>query len=357
MATTDKNKRTGLAGALTDPLNWVLLILALAFAYYVMMVPYWQNYYLKEAPQVLSLQEYMDNPTHPRAPMIRTLGTPPSSVEVIIEPLTVKHIDTDSITVTSDSGPFNSPPAGPCDAPPMIGAEQDPPLNDIMIAGQNLDLLGLSEGQQVSLQVFGLSETELGWVPLEPTLEPDQEERFSKEEIDELEMMRVRSNGNEITLPYVETGELRLAAGLPGDGLRLTLAEITDDTEYLGAANDLRDAGGLADIHGVRLLAREQQDRTSFFVVEDAEGRRARVFYNSRLLSEWRWALDRLEGQCVVVRGRLQVLLPDRLRELEADGNVQALIDGDAMMSPDGAVVISLEDPAEALLGTGQAGQ
>lgn len=353
MATKDGKKRSGLAGALTDPLNWALLILALAFGYYVMMVPYWQNYYLKEAPQVMTMQEYMDNPTHPRAPMIRTLGAPPSSVEVIIEPLTVKHIDTDSITLTGDSGPFNSSSTGPCDVPPMIAAEQEPPLHDIMVAGDNMDLLELSEGQQVSLQVFGLAETDLGWVPLEPTLDSDQEERFSKDELDALELMRIRASGNEVELPYVETAELRLASGLPGDGSPVTLADLEDDTTYITTVNDLASAGTLADVYGVRLVAREQQGTNVYFIVEDTDGRRARVYYNQRLLAEWRWALDRLEGQCVVVRGTLRPQTPPELRQLEADGNIQALINGEAMMSPNGAIVISLENPAGALLGSG----
>ena len=64
----------------------------------------------------------------------------------------------------------------------MVGTEQDAPLTDIMVAGDNMDLLELSEGQQVSLQVFGLHETDLGWVPLEATLDQDQEQLFSKEE-------------------------------------------------------------------------------------------------------------------------------------------------------------------------------
>jgi hypothetical protein len=322
----------------------------LAFAYYVMMVPYWQNYYLKEAPQVMSLQDYMANPTHPRAPMLRTLGAPPSSIEVVIEPLTVKHIDTDSITLTSDGGGMAAS-SGACDTPPMIGTEQDAPLTDILIAGDNMDLLEISEGQQISLQVFGLHETDLGWVPLEPTLDSDQEERFSKEELDALELLKLHANGNTIEVPYVETGELRLASGLPASGEPHTLEELADDTAYINTVNEL--AGALADIYGARLVGREQQNLSPYFIVEDAEGRRARVFYNQRMLSEWRWALDRLQGQCVVVRGVLRPIAPADLRQLEADGNIQALVDGDAIMSPDGSIVISLENPAGALLGSG----
>ena len=204
-----------------DPLNWALLIVAAAFAYYVMMVPYWQDLYLKQEPQAMTLQEYMDNPSHPRPWMLRTLGAPPSSVEVIIEGLTVKHIDPDSITLTNDPRSIGTGLDGVCEMPTMMGQEQPPPLSDIMVAGENLDLKELSEGQQVSLQVFGLSETDMGWVPLEPTLDPDQEERFSKEELDALEMLRIRANGNEVTIPYVEVGELRLADGVHPVGERL----------------------------------------------------------------------------------------------------------------------------------------
>lgn len=352
MATNEGRRKTGLIAALTDPLNWALLILALAFGYYVMMIPYWQNFYLKESPQVMTLQEYMDNPSHPRPFMFRTLGPPPSSIEVVIEPLTVKHIDTDSITVTADPGSMNTPSGGPCDVPPMIGTEAEAPLSDILIAGDNMDLLELSEGQEISVQLFGLHETDLGWIPLEPTLEQDQEERFSKEEIDALEFIKIAANGSEITVPYVESGEFRLASGLPSDGEAHTLEELADDTVYIQTVNNL--AGALVDIHGVRLVGREQQNLSPYFIVEDNEGRRARVFYNQRMLSEWRWALDRLENECVVVRGGLRALTPPQLRQLEADGNVQALVDGDAIMATDGSVVISLVNPGGgALLGSG----
>jgi hypothetical protein len=349
----DGQKRSGLAATLTDPLNWVLLILALAFGYYVMMIPYWQNYYLKEEPQVMTLQEYMDNPAHPRPLVWYTLGSPPSSIEVIIEPLTVKHIDTDSITLSAGSGSTNPTGAGACDTPPMIGAEQPPPVDEIMVAGDNMDLLAISEGQQVSLQVFGLFETPLGWVPLEPTLESNQEERFSKEELDELELLKIRANGNVIPTPYVETGELRLASGLQADGEDHTLEELADDTVYITTANNLMTAAMSADIWGARLVGRETQNMSPYFIIEDAEGRRARVFYNQRMLSEWRWGLDRLENQCVMVRGGLRPLSPPELRDLEANGNIQAIVDGDAITSMDGSVVISLENPAGALLGSG----
>ena len=331
-----------------DPLNWALLILALAFAYYVMAIPYWQHYYLKEDPQVLSLQEYMDNPSHPRQFMLRSLGAPPPSVEVIIDGLTVKHIDTDSVTFTNDPSSVG-PAAGSCDALPAFGAEQPAPLSDIMVAGDNMDLLELSEGQQVSLQVFGLQETDHGWVPLEPTLDSSQEERFSKDELDALEMLRIHANGNTITVPYVEVAELRLASGVHSPGELATLADLADDTNYITTVNRLQ--GGLVDLHGVRLVDWEQASLSPWFIVEDAEGRRAHVFYNQRLLAEWRWGLDKLEGRCVVVRGTLRSQAPAQLRQLEADGNVQALIEGMALLSPNGSVVINLENPSDALTG------
>ncbi len=347
---SDAKKKSGIAAVIKDPLNWALLILASGFAYYVMMIPYWQNYYLKQDPQVMTLQEYMSNPTHPRAPMLRTLGAPPSSIEVVIEGLTVKHIDTDSITFTDDPNSINAAAGGACEVP-TLGTEQDVSLSDLLVAGDNMDLLELSEGQQVSLQVFGLSETELGWVPLEPTLESDQEERFSKEELDALEFVKIIANDNAITVPYIEVGEFRLATGIQAAGELHTLEELADDTVYIQTANRL--VGGPVDLHGVRLVGWEQEALTPFFIVEDAEGRRAHVFYNQRLLSEWRWGLDRLEGQCVVVRGGIRGMTPAELRQLEADGNIQALIDGASILSSNGAVVISLENPAGALLGSG----
>lgn len=347
---SDDQKKSGIGAAVRDPLNWALLILASAFAYYVMMIPYWQNYYLKQDSQVMTLQEYMNNPTHPRAPMLRTLGAPPASIEVLIEGLTVKHIDTDSITFTDDPDSIGAVAGGACDVP-MLGAEQDISPSDFLVAGDNMDLLELSEGQQVSMQLFGLSETELGWVPLEPTLESAQEERFSKEELDALEFVKIIANGNAILVPYIETGEFRLATGVQPAGELHTLEELANDTVYIQTANRL--AGGRIDLHGVRLVGWEQEALTPFFIVEDAEGRRAHVFYNQRLLSEWRWGLDRLEDQCVVVRGVIQSMTPAALRQLEADGNIQALIDGASILSSDGAVVISLQNPAGALLGSG----
>jgi len=334
-----------------DPLNWVLLLLAAAFAYYVIAIPYWQDFYLKQDPQAMRLQEYLENPSHPRPPMIRSLGAPPPSIEVIIEGLTVKHIDTDSITLTTDPSTIDAMTPDDCQTPPMPGSEQPVPSDEIMIAGDNMDLLSLSKGQQVSLQVFGVSETALGLVPLEPTLESDQEERFNKDELDQLEQLKIHANGNTIPLPYVETGELRLADDVQPPGEPLTLEALADDSEYLQAAGRL--SGNLADIYGVRLVSRTQAMLDPYFVVEDAEGRRARIYYNQRLLSEWRWALDRLQGRCVVVRGVLRVVQPADLRELEAEGNVQALVEGESILSPDGGIVINLENPAGGLLGSG----
>ena len=345
-----KDKPKGLVGMLTDPLNWALLILAMAFAYYVMMIPYWQNLYLKEDPQVMTLQEYLANPSHPREWMLRTLGAPPSSIEVIIDGLTIQHIDTDSITLSSSATSTNGG-AGPCDTPPMIGSEQPAPVTDILVAGDNMDLLELSEGQQVSLQLFGLHESDLGWIPLEPVLDSGLDEKFSKDELDALDFLRIRADGNEIQVPYLETGELRLAAGLQPAGEPGNLEELADDSTYIQTVNRL--AGSLFDLQTVRLVDWAQENLQPYFIVEDDEGRRSHVFYNQRLLSEWHWGLDRLEGQCVVVRGVLQQKSPPELRQLDDDGNIQAIIDGHAIISADGAIVISLENPAAALMGSG----
>ena len=347
-------KASSVPKTLKDPLNWALLVLGLAFAYYIIAIPYWQNFYLKEDAQVMSLQDYMANPSHPRPIMWRALGTPPSSIEVIISDLTVKHIDTDSITLTSDPGSGNSSAnAGACDAPPMLGEEASPPLTDIMVAGDNMDLLEISEGQQVTLQVFGVHQTDMGWVPLEPTLDSDQEERFSKDELDALELLKIHVDGNVVEVPYVETGELRLASGVHATGEAMTLADLSDDTNYIQTVNRL--AGGLIDLHGVRLSGWRRENLQPFFEIEDDEGRQARVFYNQRLLSEWRWGLDKLEGQCVVVRGSLRSLTPAQLRQLESDGNIQALIEGFAVLSNNGSVIINLENPLGGF-GTGTSG-
>ena len=284
--------------------------------------------------------------------MLRTLGAPPPSVEIVVEGLNVKHVDNDSVTLSSASS-SSSNTSGTCDLLPetsiSMGSEADPPITDILIAGDNMDLLGLSVGQQVDLQVFGLHETDLGWVPLHPELDSDLEEKFTKDEIDELELLEIHMDGNIIRNPYVETGELRLAPGLQPDGEPSTLEDLDNDTEYIQTGSRL--AGGLLDLQGVKLVDQDTNIMSPYFVVEDSEGRRANVYYNQRLLSEHRWGLDRLGDQCVVVRGVLRRLTPPELRQLGEEGNVQAVIDGHAMVSPDGAVVISLENPAAALMG------
>ena len=361
MAFSDNFETAKMVRMVSDPLNWALVVLAAAFGYYVLAVPYWQDEFLKKRAQVMTLQEYMDNPSHPRDWMLRTLGAPPSSVEIIVEGLTVKHVDKDSITLSSRGPADTSGPAVvPCDLTEEteaekalrvleMGSEQPPPMTDILIAGDNMDLLDLSEGQQVSLRVFGLHETELGWVPLNPELDSDLEEKFTKDEIDELELLEILVNGNSVTNPYVETGELRLAAGLQPEGERKSLEDLDPDTEYIQTSNQL--AGALLDLHSVRLVDQDTNVMAPHFVVEDNEGRRAQVFYNQRLLSEHRWGLDRLGGQCVIVRGVMRRLTPPELRQLNEEGNIQAVIDGHAMVSANGAVVISLENPAAALMG------
>lgn len=397
-----------LKDAVKDPLNWVLLVLAAAFGYYVVAIPYYQDLYLK-TPQEMTMQEYLENPSHPRPFMLHALGTPPSSVEVIITDLTIRHIDSDSITLTSSSvsgGDDSGMTPGPADPTrpsateaegtategaetegaatggaetegaetegaetegaatggaepreagadedaaqaetPGFGPEEAPPANEILIAGENMDLLEVSEGQQVNLQVFGLHESPLGWIPQEPVLESDVEERFSKEDLDELERLKIRSGGNVVRIPYVETGEFRFAEQVHEPGEAVTLAELEDDTNYIQTANRL--AGRPVDLREVRLILRRQEQLSPYFIVEDEEGRRARVNYNQRILSEWYWAMDRLQGQTIVARGVLDSqLLPSDLRQLDAEENLQAILEGLALLSPDGAVVINLDNPA-----------
>ena len=144
---------------------------------------------------------------------------------------------------------------------------------------------------------------------------------------------------------------MRLAAGLQPAGEPGNLEELADDSTYIQTVNRL--AGSLFDLQTVRLVDWAQENLQPYFIVEDDEGRRSHVFYNQRLLSEWHWGLDRLEGQCVVVRGVLQQKSPPELRQLDDDGNIQAIIDGHAIISADGAIVISLENPAAALMGSG----
>ncbi len=358
-----------------DPLNWVLLILALAFGYYVAAIPYWQNYYLK-TPQEMTMADYLANPSHPRPFMLRALGSPPASMEVVLTDLTIEHIDSDSILLRS-AGVVATPtipetPTEPVEAVveveegvevaeveiaeeateefQLIFMEKAPAPNDeILIAGENMDLLEFSVGQQVSLQVHALSESTLGWVPLQAVLTRDDEEYYTKDEIDELDRMRIYSNGNEVAVPYVDPAEMRFGVGDHGIGEPVTLETLSDDTTYIQTANRLRGQPSGIDLYDVRLVGRAFEQLQPYFFVDDAEGRRARVYYNSRLLHEWYWALDRLQGQDIVVRGKLREMAPADLRQLEADGNVQATLDGVALLSRDGSIVINLENPAGVL--------
>lgn len=347
--------------SLTDPLNWLLLLLAAAFIYYIIAVPYFTESYLK-TPQEMTLTEYLSNPAHPRPFILHALSAPPASIEVVVTDLTVAHVDQDSILLVDPSVPAgNSAAPAPAAAPAQDDGQDSEattsltfvpegtaPNNEIMIAGDNVDLLGVSEGQTVSLQVHALHQSPLGWVPQELTLQQDQEEFFNKDELDELEFMKIRAGDEVIRVPYVEVGELRFASGSHATGEQFTLDQLSNDTAYIQAANRL--AGATADIHNVRIVERTMEDRTPLFIVEDPEGRRAKVYYNSRLLSEWYWALDRLGDQNVVIRGTLRRFAPGQLRDLEADGNYQAVLDGYEVLSQDGSIVISLENPAGGLL-------
>lgn len=367
--------------SLTDPLNWLLLLLGAAFVYYIFAVPYFTEFYLK-TPQQMTLAEYLANPSHPRPFMAHALSTPPPSIEIVITGLTVRHVDQDSILLEDPNVPAwtspepaaapaaadpegattaggNATAAAPAAsrggrgqeqaAPALAYLEEAPvPNNQILIAGENLDLVGVSPGQTVSLRAYGLHMSPLGWVPQEVTIASDQEEYFSKEELDTLETMALLADGNEISIPYIEVGELRFAGGNRGAGESMALAALANDTTYVQTAQRLG-GGGAVDLYDVRLIERLAQDRTPYFVVEDSEGRRARVMFNSRLLSEWYWALDRLGGEEVVVRGTLHLFAPSDLRALETEGNVQAVLDGYEILSRSGdqvgAQVISLENP------------
>lgn len=378
---------------LTDPLNWLLVVLAVAFTYYVVAVPYFTEFYLK-TPQEMTLQEYLSNPSHPRPFMLHALSSPPSSIEIIVTDLTVTHIDQDSILLTADLSGADAGPMGEGDADdeaaqpvddavapedeaddmePAEGEtgepgaedtgaedteqegeddvfldlqpEAPPPNNEILIAGDNLDLLPFSVGQRVSIRVHDLHETPLGWVVQEPQLDRSDEEFFTKEELDAMQTLGVITDGNEEVIPYVEVGELRFAPGVHPPGEPLTLAELDDDTDYIQTANRLE--GGTVDLHGVRIAAKQFEDRTPYFLVEDDEGRRARAFFNPRLLSEWYWVLDRLGDDEAIVRGTLRQFTPGDLRALEADGNIQAVLDAFAILSTDGTKVFNLENPSE----------
>ena len=360
---------------LTDPLNWILLFLALAFGYYIIAVPYFTELYLK-SPQEMTLEEYLGNPSHPREFMMHALSVPPASIQVIINDLTVMHIDQDSILLSGDltgsstdtssavttnsSTSLDSEPDSTAPEPsddeqssgdevdelPLMVNETPVPLNEIMIPGDNLDLGPFTVGQKVSLLVFGLHESPLGWVPLEPTVAREQEEFFNKDELDELDLLHLLADGLDERYTYIETGELRFAQGVQSAGQWVTLEELANDTTYIQTVNRL--AGAAADLRSVRVVERRTQDRAQFFIVEDFDGRRARVYYNPRLLSEWYWALDRLGESEAVIRATLRALPPADLRMLEAESNIQAVMDGMAILSADGTKVFNLENPIAA---------
>lgn len=351
---------------LTDPLNWLLLLLAAAFGYYIFAVPYFTDFYLK-TPQQVTFADYLASPSHPRPFMLHALSAPPPSIEVLVTGLRVEHIDQDSILLVD----ANSPPPAPIAAPasdaldgaeaadgqdsaddgqdaadePVLSFQQEgpPPPGQIMVPGDNLDLLPITVGQVVELQVHGLYESPLGWIPQNPTLDRNAEELFTKEELDALELMRLIVDGNEIQVPYVPSDELRFAASVHPLGAPMTLEELSNDTTYIQTVQRL--AGGTIDLYDVRLTEKRFVERAPYFVVEDGAGYRAQVFFNSRLLSEWYWALDRLGGQDMVVRGTLRAFTPSGLRDLEAVDNVQAVFDGYALLSRDGTTVVSLENP------------
>lgn len=345
---------------LTDPLNWLLLLLAAAFIYYIFAVPYFFEYYMK-TPQQMTFAEYLANPAHPRPFMPHALSNPPSSTEIVISGLTVKHIDQDSILLEDARVPSGQmPAAAPAAMPAMTeeGAEAQPeaapvvlefvpeapaPNNQILIPGDNLDLLPLQVGTEVAIQVHDLHQSPLGWIPRELTVGPTEEQYYNKDELDQLALLKMIVGGNPITIPYIEVGEMRFAPEVHAAGEPFTLEELSNDTTYIQTANRL--AGGTVDIYGARVVERLMQDRAPYFVFEDAEGRRGSVFYNQRLLSEWYWVQDRLGEGEVVVRGTLRPFAPNQLREMEANGNVQAVVDGYALMSRDGSVVINMENP------------
>ena len=349
--------------SLTDPLNWLLLLLAGAFFYYISAVPYFTDLY-RQTPQQMTFEEYLANPSHPREFMLHALSAPPASIEIVITGLQVVHIDQDSILLQAPSltgtaaapavAPATDSAAGEGDGNASQGGAEivlldfDPeaatPGNEILIAGDNLDLLPLSVGQMVDIQVHGLHETDIGWVPLNPSLAgSDQEDLFTKEQLDALDLLKIRANGNTIEIPYVEVDEMRFARDVHAAGEPVTLEELANDTTYIQTYARL--AGGSVDLYGVTLTEKRFAERQPYFIVQDADGRQAQVFFNARLLSEWYWAMDRLGGQEVVVRGTLKEFTPSQLRGLEANSNTQAVIDGYAILSRDGTVVISLENP------------
>lgn len=351
--------------SLTDPLNWLLLLLAGAFFYYITAVPYFTDLYLK-TPQQMTFEEYLANPSHPREFMLHALSAPPPSIEIIITGLEIIHIDQDSVLLVDPAMvipgemPATTPVADSADEGEIAADESQnstdlvlldfqpespPPANEILIAGENLDLLPLSVGQTVSIQVHGLEETLSGWVPLNPSLAgSDQEELFTKDELDELDLLKIHASGNTLEMPYVEVEEMRFASDIHAAGEPITLEELANDTTYIQTFARLAGGSGV-DLYGVTLVEKRFLERAPYFIVEDAEGRKAQVFFNSRLLSEWYWAMDRLGGKQVVVRGTLKTFTPSQLRSMEAADNMQAVIDGYAILSLDGTVVISLENP------------
>lgn len=347
--------------SLTDPLNWLLLLLAGAFFYYITAVPYFTDLYLK-TPQQMTFEEYLANPSHPREFMLHALSAPPPSIEIIITGLEIIHIDQDSLLLVAPS--LGGSPATAADTDAAVDDEVATddgqnssdivlldfqpeaaiPANQILIGGDNLDLLPLSVGQTVSIQVHGMHETAIGWVPLNPSLAgSDQEDLFTKDELDDLDFLKIHGDGNILEIPYVEVDVMRFANRVHAPGEPVTLEELANDTTYIQTFARL--AGGSVDVYDVTLIEKRFAERAPYFIVEDAAGRKAQVFFNSRLLSEWYWALDRLGGQDVVVRGTLKVFTPSQLRSLEANDNMQAVIDGYAILSRDGTVVISLENP------------
>jgi len=351
--------------SLTDPLNWLLLLLAGAFFYYISAVPYFTDLYLK-TPQQMTFEQYLANPSHPREFMLHALSAPPASIEIIVTDLEIVHIDQDSVLLQASSlgDAVAAPAAAPATADAAADGEtaeaaaqdsgdgvlldfqpEDPvPGNQILIAGDNLDLLPLNVGQTVNIQVHGLYETTSGWVPLNPSLAgTDQEDLFTKEQLDALDLMKIHDGGNTVEIPYIEVDEMRFAAEVHALGEPITLEELANDTTYIQTFARL--AGGSVDVYDVTLQEKRFAERAPYFIVADAEGRQAQVFFNSRLLSEWYWAMDRLAGQDVVVRGTLRQFTPSQLREMESTDNTQAVIDGYAILSRDGRVIISLENP------------
>ena len=255
-------------------------------------------------------------------------------------------------TLAGDDGSASD--QGDDERPTMLqfGPEAPPPGNEILLAGENLDLLSFNEGDRVSLRTHALYESPLGWVPKELVLEQALEEFFNKDDLDALEFSYLSADGTEGTpIPYVETGEMRFSADGYSPGEPMSLEDLDRDTDYITTSN--RIAGGSVDIYGLRITGRRLENRAPYIIVEDSEGRRARVFFNSRVLSEWYWLEDRLgDSPEVVVRGRLRSFTPTALRQLEADGNFQAVLDGDEILSRDGSRVITLDSPFG--LGLGQ---